>query len=212
MYRLRLVCKRFNEILEKNAKMLPRYQSKKVGPLGHLALVYRYGTGAFEPPCACLDLIDVPSFLRHDIIYGFIQIDKMELTDNLFIALNELTFTQNVQKVVFSKIDSVSFTQNGMCTFLDKFPNLWDLSLFGHYEEEELGLHQSQVVMRMQRSKRGNGILTGKEIKSMAERLKHRKRRQIKRFKTRAATRSKAARSVQDKHEELQEKLQEKKA
>uniref|UniRef100_A0A0R3QXU4 F-box domain-containing protein n=1 Tax=Brugia timori TaxID=42155 RepID=A0A0R3QXU4_9BILA len=200
MYRLKLVCRRFNDVLENNTKVLPRYevcglriQSKKVGPLGYFAMVYRYGTGAFEPPCACLDLTDIPSFLRHDIINGFIYIDKMELTDRLFITLNELTYAENVQKIVFSKISSVNLTpESGICTFLDKFPNLLDLWFFGYYEESELGLDHSQVVMQMQRSERGNGILTRKDMESMIERLKYKRKKRIKRSGMRAAVQNKA--------------------
>ncbi|VDK77964.1 unnamed protein product [Litomosoides sigmodontis] len=200
MYRLKLVCRRFNSTLENNAKILPRYQisgirirPKGVGLLGNFTMVYRYGTGAFEPPCACLDLFDIPSFLRHDIINGFVHVDGMELTDGLFIALNELTYGENVQKIVFSKIYSVSLTpESGLCTFLDKFPRLLDLLFFGHYDENELDLKHSQVVMQMHRSESGNGVLTDKEIKEMIERFKYKRKIQIKRSKMRATVRQKA--------------------
>ncbi|VBB29436.1 unnamed protein product [Acanthocheilonema viteae] len=199
MYRLKLICRRFNDVLENNAKTLPRYQvsglrirSKNVGPLGDFTIVYRYGTGAFEPPCACLDLTDMPSFLRHDIINGFIHVDKMDLTDGLFIALNELTYGENVQKIIFSKILSVSLTpENGICTFLDKFPGLLDLWFFGFYEEHELGLNHSQIVKQMYRSKHGNGIFTAKEIEKMMGQLQYRRKKRKKRSEMRAAIRKK---------------------
>uniref|UniRef100_A0A915PSF8 F-box domain-containing protein n=1 Tax=Setaria digitata TaxID=48799 RepID=A0A915PSF8_9BILA len=190
MYRLKLVCRRFNDLLEKNIKELPRYhvngiriRSKKVGLLGYFVAVYRYGTGAFEPPCACLDLIDVPSFLRHDIIHGFIFVDRMELTDRLFITLHELTYAEDVaaksfqiQKIVFSKIDSINLSSHrGICAFLDRFPCLMDLSFFGYYGEHELDLRQSQVVAQMMISGQGSGIFTRKDMKNMVKRLKYRK-------------------------------------
>lgn len=103
-----------------------------------------------------------------------------------------------------------------MCTFLDKFPSLLDLWFFGYYEENELGLDRSQVVMQMQRrsvnisqfgfllwyiisckskfnlfSERGNGILTRKDIKTIADRLRQKKRKRIKRSDMRAAIRNK---------------------
>uniref|UniRef100_A0A0R3RH39 F-box domain-containing protein n=1 Tax=Elaeophora elaphi TaxID=1147741 RepID=A0A0R3RH39_9BILA len=201
MYRLKSICRRFNEVLENNAKILPRYQisgirlrPKKVGLLGELVMVYRYGTGAFEPPCACLDLSDMSSFLRHDIINGFVHVDRMELTDRLFVTLNELIYTENVQKIIFSKIISVGLTpDSGLCTFLDKFPRLMDLWFFGNYNESQLGLDHSEVVMQMQRSECGNGLLTGKDIKAMMEQMKYKKKNQIKRSKMRAAVRGKKA-------------------
>ncbi|CAG9536114.1 unnamed protein product [Cercopithifilaria johnstoni] len=189
MYRLKLICRRFNDVLENNAKALPLYQvsglriqPKKVGPLGYFTMVYRYGTGAFEPQCACLDLIDLPPFLRHDIINGFIHIDRMELTDRLFITLNKLTYGENVQKIIFSRIESISLTpESGICMFLDKFPRLSDLCFFGHYNENELDLNHSQVVMEMYRSEYGNGMLTGKEMRIMMESLKNKRKKQTKR-------------------------------
>lgn len=39
-------------------------QSKVANPELNVVMVYRYGTGAMEFPCLCLDVSDLPLYLR----------------------------------------------------------------------------------------------------------------------------------------------------
>lgn len=176
MHRLRLVCRRMNEIIEKNAEKLPKYiltgiriRSKVYNPEEDCVVLHKYGTGGKEIPCVCVDIKNVPFELRQDRISGTMYVDDLVINDKLISMLNSLDLS-NVTKAVFSNVLSVQLEDHNIFNLLlCKLSNSTLVHIFGYFTEEELHLDMAVIGWAVERGPPElNGECDGDNLKLLS--------------------------------------------